>query len=162
MKIEKGDTASATSELKAALDDIKVRNKHIKLAVKNESWKVVEYKAEELADNADDEKRITAAVKAVATNKPINKGSKKGQFRSAPYHFPSGSTRSDTYILTWILIFVAILNKIDTILLSVVQVAPGESQPTDICFRCGDKGHCHWQSACPAQYRNFQTDKQNQ
>ena len=34
LKIEKGDTAMATSELKAALDDIKVRNKHVKLAVK--------------------------------------------------------------------------------------------------------------------------------
>ena len=161
LKIEKGDTASATSELKAALDDIKVRNKHIKLADKNESWKVVEeYKAEELADNAEDEKRIKAAVKSVAAKKPINKGSKKGQFRSAPYHFPSGSRRSDTYHPNMDSNFRGYTQQ------NRYQFAisrPGSSRripkPTDICFRCGDKGH--WQSACPSQYRNFQTDKQN-
>ena len=161
-KIEKADTAAASLDLKGALDEIKVRNKHIKLADKNESWKVVdEYKAEELADNAEDEKRIKAAVKAVASKKPI-KGSKKGQFRNAPYHFPSGSRRSDAYHQS----------NMDPNFRGYMQQnrfqftssrtgsARRLPKPTDICFRCGNKGH--WQTSCSAQYRNFQPDKQTQ
>ena len=102
----------------------------------------------------------------MAAKKPINKGSKKGQFRSAPYHFLSGSRRSDTYHPNTDTNFRGYNQQIDTNLLTAVQVAPDQENPETNRYlfqmqtQCGDKGH--WQSACPAQYRNFQTDKQNQ
>lgn len=86
-----------------------------------------------MADNAEDTKHIKAPLKAVAANKPV-KVSKKGQFRSAPYNFPLGVGVRMPISLIWILIFMAILNKIDSSL-----------QTTNICFRCRTKGHWHVQ-----------------
>ena len=83
---------------------------------------------------------IKAGVKAVAVKKPINKGSKKGQFRSAPYHFLSGSRSSDAYHPNTDTNFRGYNQQIDTNLLTAVQVAPAGTRripkPTDICFRC--------------------------
>ena len=95
-KIDKGDSVAARSELKEVLTDIKLRNKHIKIADKSKGgWKVVdEYKTEELADNSDDEKRIKAARKAVAANARDDKKKSRQYKRFAPYYKPFNATSS--------------------------------------------------------------------
>ena len=56
------------------------------------------------------------------------KGQRRGNSEVLHTISPLGVRVQIHTIITWILIFVAILNKIDTNLLSVVQVAPGESR----------------------------------
>ena len=73
------------------MSDIKLRNKHIKIADKSEGgWKVVdEYKTEETSWTiVDDEKRIKAARKAVAANARDDKKKSRQYKRSAPYFKP--------------------------------------------------------------------------
>ena len=152
-KIDKGDNSAAKSELKEVLSDIKLRNKHIKIADKSEGgWKVVdEYKSEELADNSDDEKRIKAARKTVAANAREEKKQKIRQSRrSVPYNrsynAPSSYPNPDSVMGRGNYSF----RRSGSGSTQQFRVSPSSFvnfRASDRCFGCGKAGH--WRSSCP-------------
>ena len=111
----------------AAIELLEERQKLIRLADASElGWRVVaEYRANPLAEDSEDEKRILKA-EARATRKAKAERGKRSRCRSVPYekppaHFTQRSTPSATATAT--------------------STRPGS------CFKCGKAGH--WKLECP-------------
>ena len=138
--IESKREAKAVSTLKGALETLKKRNKHIRIADKSDGgWKTVdEYLSDEVASDSQDEKRIRAAenraVRKIRAGKKNDKTSRKRPAEAAgapsqPVHNGGNSYTVPPFRAA-----------------GAVASAQQNSKANDQCFRCSSFGH--WAREC--------------
>ena len=120
-------------------------------------WGVVdEYLSDELAENSDDEKRIRHAQSRALAKK---KKSAKTRTRSKPYqtrrNFDAGISSSASRSSDLFRGYNSQYRQASGFGGGRFGMGFGQSKFTDICFKCGGKGH--WRRECQAAKQSIQT-----
>ena len=130
--IKSGSKKRSSKKMDTILEDIKERNKLIRMADKSPGdWKTVkEYESDSLASDSDDERKIRAAerraLSKMAKRRPFTNSASSTRptrqastFRQQSAGRPSFKVRFN--------------NKMPS--------------PNDVCLACGERGH--WKRSCP-------------
>ena len=136
-RITKGASKKVSKRLSETVKKIRTRNKLIKMADKSKAgWRIVEeYLTDDIASDAEDNKKIKQAEKAALKKMKEEKEKKKEATRNSRVRNPAADEGK-------------------------FRNAPHKSKNkgSDVCFRCGKKGH--WGSECRTYRREEQYERE--
>lgn len=152
--------SSAAPILKKAEEDLRQRNKLVKLADKSEAgWLAVdEYLADDLAEDSEDDKKIRSAQARAAARK--KKTGLKSVPKPKPYQArrPMASPANPAYLPSYANNFRGPIRYNTPYTRPFNPTYQSGPKSSDFCFACGKTGH--WRRNCPGYSPKLSKDGQ--